>query len=111
MEKKEEQQNFSKTPREQSTDNSLAMEDVPMRGDKSDEEDNIQTLEELAHEVNDDPEEIDTFEGTSASVGIGCGMYAFLGLLKQTGELGKSSGIILLLHNYLFSLEHGLLDQ
>ena len=91
--KNEEEENVSNTPREETTtDNSLAIEDVTMREEKSDEEDNIQTLEELAREVKNDPDETDTFEGTSASAGVGRGMSAFLGLLKQTGELGQSSG-------------------
>ncbi|GFH56696.1 hypothetical protein CTEN210_13172 [Chaetoceros tenuissimus] len=89
--KNNEEQNVSNTSQDQDTDNSLANEDVTMREDKSDEEDNIQTLEELAREVKDEPDETDTFEGTSASAGVGRGMSAFLGLLKQTGELGKSS--------------------
>ncbi|GFH56724.1 hypothetical protein CTEN210_13200 [Chaetoceros tenuissimus] len=59
---------------------------------KADETDNIQTLEELAREVKDEPDETDTFEGTSASAGVGRGMPASLELLKQTGELGQSSG-------------------
>ncbi|GFH56705.1 U4/U6.U5 tri-snRNP-associated protein 1 [Chaetoceros tenuissimus] len=89
--KEEEQQNFGNVPPKETTDNSLAIEVVTMKEDKSDETDNMQTLEVLAREVKDEPDGTDTFEGSSTSVVVGRGMSAFLGLLKQTGEFGKRS--------------------
>ncbi len=72
----------------------MKVEDVAMQEAEEDEDMNNQTLEQLADQVVE--EEGDVMEGlgsTGTAAGVGRGMSAFLGMLKQTGEItGKNSG-------------------
>lgn len=70
----------------------IEVEDVDMKEVEDDEYENHQTLEELADQVKEE-DAMDTLGSTGSTVGVGRGMSAFLGMLKQTGEIsGKTSG-------------------
>lgn len=71
----------------------VEVEDVPMEEAKEDSNEEQQTLEELADQVENELDGAGAFESTGSNAGVGRGMSAFLGLLKQTGEIaGKSAG-------------------
>jgi len=71
----------------------VEVEDVLMEEAEEDANEEHQTLEELADQVEDEPDGSGAFESTGSNAGVGRGMSAFLGLLKQTGEIaGKSAG-------------------
>jgi U4/U6.U5 tri-snRNP-associated protein 1 len=71
----------------------MPVEVVSIEETEKDENENHQTLEELADQVEEDSGNAGAFESTESAVGVGRGMSAFLGMLKQTGEVaGKSAG-------------------
>lgn len=70
----------------------IEVEDVTMEEAEEDKNDNKQTFEELADQVEEE-DTMGALGSTGTTAGMGRGMSAFLDMLKQTGEItGKSAG-------------------
>lgn len=75
-----------------SDDIELKENDQTVENDIPSNEDDGETLLEMANQIQDDHHD-ETFASTANSFGVGRGMSAFLGILKQTGEInGKNGG-------------------
>ena len=81
--------NHVEPPSQPQISDKIEVEDVIMEVEEENEDEGIQTLEELADQVKEDTTE--AFGSTGAMAGVGRGMSAFLGMLKQTGEI-KTAG-------------------
>jgi len=51
-----------------------------------------ESLEDLADQVKEEKDDLGALGSTGSSVGVGRGLSAFLGMLKQTGEIAGKSG-------------------